>query len=539
MKKYILVIKSVMLYSCLIYSTTLKAQYSSQSPQFGTDIKVSHAIAANNMSSKIKVADNGWIYILDFYEVDVDSKQWDVYCSKDHGLTYKLSFSFGYETAAYDLQDVDFAVIGHDSASISIFVAEAITQGVLGGAPSRCQVEKFDVSGSLTKVVYEYDWSGKTVTHVAITDDHRYPSLNSSFPISIGVVWVGGDAAASEDHLTYAISNDGGETFTNHFMYNQVWPGRLGKASISMGANSDTGPGLVGVAFEKNLIGSVWGDIGVIVNYYDLSREWTVPITIGEGDFASINMNPTISLRQASAGMPSADHFSLIAGYEHQGANVISQACYALMDYTYFYYGCPQAQPTDLTYHYINPGTSYSTTELNFNYNIHNDQYYLTYLTTDNYQFHFSTIEADPLSALMEKATFRDISSYIGWPTYPCVDSNPITGLAYFSWTDAEDGIGENVYTDSEASALGVNERVTSGKHLLLYPSPAMNQVTVEFQGTELFTVALTDLMGKEVLSRPSCSNKCKLDVSGLRPGIYQVRVSDRNSSEVQKLIIQ
>ena len=117
---------------------------------------------------------------------------------------------------------------------------------------------KFDVSGSLTKVVYEYDWSGKTVTHVAITDDHRYPSLNSSFPISIGVVWVGGDAAASEDHLTYAISNDGGETFTNHFMYNQVWPGRLGKASISMGANSDTGPGLVGVAFEKNLIGSVW-----------------------------------------------------------------------------------------------------------------------------------------------------------------------------------------------------------------------------------------------------------------------------------------
>ena len=526
-------------FAFLMNSNSVKAQSPQKSPQFGTDIKVSDAIGANYLSSKIKVADNGWIFILDYYVLDAETKIWEIHCSKDHGLTYKLSFEFGYSTSVYDLQDVDFVVTGSDSASMSLFVAEAITQGVSGTSPSSCLVSKFSVTGALLKVVYEYDWAGRTVTHVAITDDHRYPSFFSSSPFSLGVVWVGSDSGAGEDHLTYAISNDGGETFTNHFMYNQVWPGRLGKACISMGTNSDFHPGLIGVAVEMNQVGSIWGDIGVIVNYYDLSGEWVTPVTIGEGDCAANNMNPTISLRQASAGFPSINNFSLIAGYEHRGPNVVSQACYALMDGTYFNGGCPQAHATDLTYHYINPGTSYSTTELDFKYNILNDQYFLTYLTTDNYQFHFSTIEADPLSALTERATFRDVSSYIGWYTHPSIDSDPANGNAYFSWTDNEDGYGENVYTDSEESTLDINDLAASVKSLVIYPSPARSQVTVRYQGSESFGIVLTDLTGSELVKHEDCRSPYPLDVSGLRPGIYQVRVSDENSSAVRKLIIQ
>ncbi len=76
----------------------------------------------------------------------------------------------------------------------------------------------------------------------------------------------------------------------------------------------------------------------------------------------------------------------------------------------------------------------------------------------------------------------------------------------------------------------------TDDYHLVVYPNPADNKVTIEWEGGIWVEVEVIDLMGRRVVEPMTLTGGRKyLDVSSLQNGMYFVRINQR---EVTKLLI-
>lgn len=93
---------------------------------------------------------------------------------------------------------------------------------------------------------------------------------------------------------------------------------------------------------------------------------------------------------------------------------------------------------------------------------------------------------------------------------------------------------------------LGVGEKKLNDIIFKAYPNPANNEVFVHFVLTqkESYTIDIVNNLGQVVKSvakpdlQPGLYNE-SVDISGLSAGIYHIKVSGKNASGVEKLIIQ
>ena len=74
------------------------------------------------------------------------------------------------------------------------------------------------------------------------------------------------------------------------------------------------------------------------------------------------------------------------------------------------------------------------------------------------------------------------------------------------------------------------------GSLLKTYPNPASGKLTVE--GTADYQVTLYDLSGRSVMQHDHLKGMQQLDIRHLRPGIYVVKLRDREQREVRRRII-
>lgn len=87
------------------------------------------------------------------------------------------------------------------------------------------------------------------------------------------------------------------------------------------------------------------------------------------------------------------------------------------------------------------------------------------------------------------------------------------------------------------ASLVGLEEFAVNTNdftELMIYPSPAINHITVEVDGVESYTTQIFDMMGREVYST---DEKGSLDVSMLEPGNYVVLVKSLKGEQVGKFV--
>jgi hypothetical protein len=81
--------------------------------------------------------------------------------------------------------------------------------------------------------------------------------------------------------------------------------------------------------------------------------------------------------------------------------------------------------------------------------------------------------------------------------------------------------------------------------HYNLYPNPATNRVTVEFESiTEnSYTIELGDLMGRKLNSYHGKAipgdNTREIDLAGIQRGIYLVKLVHDGKQEVRKLVVE
>jgi PKD repeat protein len=72
-----------------------------------------------------------------------------------------------------------------------------------------------------------------------------------------------------------------------------------------------------------------------------------------------------------------------------------------------------------------------------------------------------------------------------------------------------------------------------------IYPNPASDKLTIEFDGSEKVEISIIDMQGRLVLKENNLKSYSTLDVSNLSNGVYQLKFVGTNSYSIQKILIQ
>ena len=103
------------------------------------------------------------------------------------------------------------------------------------------------------------------------------------------------------------------------------------------------------------------------------------------------------------------------------------------------------------------------------------------------------------------------------------------------------DGVLSNndaVIAKIDVTANGISENSRSA--LNYYPNPATNNVTVETNADENYTISIKNMNGQVVLNRKSSGlSSVVLDVCPLSKGIYLLEVQSSKQTNIQKLVVE
>ncbi|MDO9511409.1 MAG: FISUMP domain-containing protein [Bacteroidales bacterium] len=116
-------------------------------------------------------------------------------------------------------------------------------------------------------------------------------------------------------------------------------------------------------------------------------------------------------------------------------------------------------------------------------------------------------------------------STYL-WFQFAGVDHNPTPkkyGLSIRCIKDNSVGFGEN----------------NSLEKIKLYPNPANDQITIDYNDGQNLSLSVYNIVGKLVLQRELNKNKNIIDISTFATGVYIIRINGASLTVQQKLIIE
>ena len=103
-------------------------------------------------------------------------------------------------------------------------------------------------------------------------------------------------------------------------------------------------------------------------------------------------------------------------------------------------------------------------------------------------------------------------------------------------WITSEPSTSPSARSTTEDNKHGEVPILTTDPGFRTYPNPASEQLTVE--GSEDYQITLYDLTGRKVMQRDQLSGKATLNVSGLRPGLYLLKLRDDKQHELRRRIL-
>jgi hypothetical protein len=71
-----------------------------------------------------------------------------------------------------------------------------------------------------------------------------------------------------------------------------------------------------------------------------------------------------------------------------------------------------------------------------------------------------------------------------------------------------------------------------------MFPNPATDILSIQFNDTSELKVTLFDLLGRKVISKVLDSNNSDIDVSTLASGTYIVQMQNENNEKISKNLI-
>ena len=531
------------LFTCLLFtflsiSQVAFSQFSPGSTLYGSDIKVTSESNAFNMNSKISVAGNGWIYVLENNNIGSVSGSWHIFCSKNQGRSFSYLTGLDFNSGNGKLMDADLVVTGNDSASIVLFVAFLVSHQSSGTDPSYCLVDRIDAAGNALGGK-AFVCGNNRMSFVSIATDFRSPDLVTSHPFSVVVSWTWSDLDNYNDNLSYACSSDGGTTWVDPIiLYTVPSPGWLGKTSISIGNAGPAFKAAFGIAFELTDATHA-GQIGVIVDFLHMEGNWLNPTIMGFDADAIINKNPVICMKQCTPAYPAENQVSVLVAYEHYSGGKY-HINYGYIDYQFLNSGCDQAASSDFFMYTLNPTGTSPEKQPHIALDKGNDKYLLTWLSTNNNDLLLAAIPTLQPSVVQDYGNYRDLHSAFSTDPLPRVDINQVNGKACFSWIET-DADGQNVYFDSQWADMGIpgNHVNLPCNDLIVYPNPARGKVFVDYSGKGSAVASLSTISDTDVLEFIVANGKNAFDVSNLPNGLYVIKVVGEKGVFAGKFIKQ
>jgi hypothetical protein len=117
---------------------------------------------------------------------------------------------------------------------------------------------------------------------------------------------------------------------------------------------------------------------------------------------------------------------------------------------------------------------------------------------------------------------------------------SPIISTSYtVLGTDANGCVGSSNFQLNVNLCLGLNDIITTGNGVKLYPNPTKSDLNIEFNNELNKVITVTDLTGRIVLSSNVNNKKTNLSLNNLASGVYYVKIESNNTSEVIKVVKQ
>jgi photosystem II stability/assembly factor-like uncharacterized protein len=169
--------------------------------------------------------------------------------------------------------------------------------------------------------------------------------------------------------------------------------------------------------------------------------------------------------------------------------------------------------------------TSASASEFTANWEIVSAaDYYLLYVSGNNFASHLSGYNGAEVDGLSH--TVSGIEA----------------GVEYAYRLKAVSTFAESEYSNSIKVTGTSGIESTLADQMVLYPNPATDIVHIDNGDQVLHTIEILDIYGRLIESRSgiqSVGRVYDIDISGLKPGVYQFRLMAGNSIQVKKIIVR
>ena len=109
-----------------------------------------------------------------------------------------------------------------------------------------------------------------------------------------------------------------------------------------------------------------------------------------------------------------------------------------------------------------------------------------------------------------------------GTNTFDLNDWQTGSGGEWSNWS-VDDGTFVEVVSNAPICAINVDE--IFDESLTVYPVPTEKEVTIEFSSSEIRTIQISDLHGRQLLKTTTGQSSLTIDLSRFPKGMYQLQV--------------
>lgn len=132
---------------------------------------------------------------------------------------------------------------------------------------------------------------------------------------------------------------------------------------------------------------------------------------------------------------------------------------------------------------------------------------------------------------------YKSVNSGLTWTNTGC--SNTISLAVIADTLFAGTGY-HGIWKRGLSEMLGVSEKSADHSRMSVYPNPASDKITIELKNRSSMEnpiVSIYNMQGQAIFQQTLNKERTELDIKGLEEGIYLVKLSSTNLTEITKLV--
>lgn len=496
----------------------------------------------------VKVAPNGWIYVLSYYRSNAGAFEqstiagFDISVSKDGGESFS---NFYHEYGLYDqyVTDADFIITGTED-DFNLYVAYTFSP-VLPTGTQEAFVRIYKINGfsedanSDEEAVFFDDVTGSMISVSIATNDRAvYDKQYIAFAYSsrdinqersfIYYVYTDNDFKSTKKVCVVSDPEDEDEVSYYYYDYNDL--------ELSIGTNYKKGDymAILYRRYEQSDNGAIFR-YGVFMSYVDDAVNYTGNKLYGE-DREHVKM-AFYNNNEMESQMYGYGFLSYVIAYPDDDELVIN-----IPQVYNFEYSLAELETQEYSFHATN-GNSFHACDVVYDKN--SNKYFLCYIlfnkNTNKYEYYQRSVNANVInnSSSWSKPKAFSISSN-DKPGRISIDVDPrYSEKSCWAWYRLKDDLHKYYFDASwRNSGTGIDNNLSSN-NISIYPNPASDKIFIELEESDNYDVDVYNLAGNLVDTYSFAGKAYVYPVSTLPKGMYIINIQSEKNTYTKKFVIK